>query len=314
MHVTRTGILCSMEIERSLEVPVRGGLLTVGASGPDPALAEHVVLFVHGMTANHKTWSLITQRLPPSIAALAVDLRGRGGSVGLPAPWGMEAHADDLASVLNYVGVDECVVVGHSMGGFVATAFGRRYPERLRGAVLVDGGVALAQPANIDPDDVIEAVIGPAMSRLRQTFASRADYQAFWRSHPSFSDEGVWNAAITTFFDYDLGGVEPSLASRVSEAAVRVDGAEVLLDPSVMGAASFLDCPTELIRVERGVLNQPEPLVAVTVAADLARENANVRVTSVPGLNHYTITLTPAGADVVAASLHRVLLRVEVSA
>ncbi len=314
MHVTRTGILCSMEIERSLEVPVSGGLLTVGASGPDPALAEHVVVFVHGITANHKTWSLITQRLPPSIAALAVDLRGRGGSVGLPAPWGMDAHADDLASVLNYVGVDECVVIGHSMGGFVATAFGHRYPDRLRGAVLVDGGVALAQPAHTDPDDVIESVIGPAMSRLRQSFASRADYQAFWRAHPAFSDEGVWNAAIANYFDYDLGGIEPSLTSRVSEAAVRVDGAEVLLDPSVTGAASLLDCPTELVRVERGLLNQPEPLIAANVAAELALANANVRVTSVPALNHYTITLTPAGADVVVASLRRVLLRVEVRA
>ncbi len=300
-----------MSIERSLEVPVNGGFLTVAASGPDPALAEHVVVFVHGITANHTTWSLITRRLAPSIAALAVDLRGRGGSVDLPEPWGMDAHADDLASVLNYVGVDECVVVGHSMGGFVATAFGRRYPDRLRGAVLVDGGVALAQPANANADDVIEAVIGPAMSRLRQKFASRADYQAFWRAHPAFSDEGVWNEAIASYFDYDIGGVEPSLTSRVNEAAVRVDGLEVLLDPIAADAAALLDCPTELIRVERGLLNQPEPLIAVGVAADLARANTHVRVTSVPALNHYTITLTPAGADAVLASLRRVLHRVE---
>ncbi|MEZ5341832.1 MAG: alpha/beta hydrolase [Acidimicrobiales bacterium] len=253
------------------------------ASGPDPALAAAVVVFAHGITANHKAWALVTPRLDACVATLAVDLRGRGGSVGLPGPYGMAAHADDIASVLNYVGVDDCFIVGHSMGCFVASTFGVRFADRLLGAVLVDGGVALRRPADVDPANVVEAVIGPAMHRLRQTFRSRADYQevlaSTLRSPATASGTGQSpTTSITTW-------AAASLVSRAGSTRLRSArmAQEVLLDPTVIDAASFLECPTELIRVERGVLNEPTPLITAEVAAALGHAERESIVTTAPG-------------------------------
>ena len=50
----------------------------------------------------------------------------------------MEQHADDLAALLDHLKVRQTVVAGLSMGGYVAFAFWRRYPERVRGLILAD--------------------------------------------------------------------------------------------------------------------------------------------------------------------------------
>ena len=58
--------------------------------------------------------------MPAGVRLIAPDLRGRGRSNTLPGPFGMTRHADDMAAVLDFLGVPRAVVVGHSMGGFVS--------------------------------------------------------------------------------------------------------------------------------------------------------------------------------------------------
>ena len=50
----------------------------------------------------------------------------------------MEQHADDLAALLDHLGVKKAIVAGLSMGGYVTLAFWRRHPERVAGLALVD--------------------------------------------------------------------------------------------------------------------------------------------------------------------------------
>ncbi len=68
---------------------------------------------------------------------------------------GLDAHARDLIAVLDALGVERAVVVGHSMGAFVALVLGDLYPERVSRVVLVDGGLPLDLPAGLSTDDVI---------------------------------------------------------------------------------------------------------------------------------------------------------------
>ncbi|MFZ5850408.1 MAG: alpha/beta fold hydrolase, partial [Actinomycetota bacterium] len=77
-----------MTAYRTLDVPVDGGTLRVGVWGE----AGPVVLAVHGITANHRTWDLVADRLP-DVRLVAPDLRGRGRSATLPGPFGMARHA-----------------------------------------------------------------------------------------------------------------------------------------------------------------------------------------------------------------------------
>ena len=91
-------------------VPVVGGDLRVGFR-PGKTGAPVVVL-VHGITANHLSWSMVADQLGEDATLLAPDLRGRAGSASLPGPFGMANHALDLLAVLDDFGVRRATIVG----------------------------------------------------------------------------------------------------------------------------------------------------------------------------------------------------------
>ena len=155
----------------TLDVPVRGGALRVGRwTASDPAAP--VVLAVHGVTANHLAWQALAAL--DRFTVVAPDLRGRGASAGLRGPYGLERHAADVTAVLDSLGADgdpgaeASVLVGHSMGAYVATlATAGVARERMHGLVLVDGGLSFPTPPGADIDAILSAVIGPSLDRSR---------------------------------------------------------------------------------------------------------------------------------------------------
>jgi lipase len=152
------------------EVRVAGGALHVAAAGSRPSEAVAVVLAAHGITASHMGWRAVARELlarRPGVCLLAPDLRGRGRSAAVGPPYGMAVHVADLLAVLDDAGVRRAVLVGHSMGAFVVARLAAERPERAGAVVLVDGGLRLPSRADIDADRVLDALVGPAIARLR---------------------------------------------------------------------------------------------------------------------------------------------------
>lgn len=278
-----------------MSVPVRGGDLAVGVWGPHDG---PVVLAVHGVTASHLCWPLVAAHLP-GIRLVAPDLRGRGRSNGLPGPWGMPQHADDLAAVLSALGVDRAVVLGHSMGAFASLVLANRHPEKVSSLVLVDGGLPLASPAGVSDDDLTRAILGPAAERLSMTFASRAEYVDFWRKHPAFS--GHWNQAVEDYVNYDLVGSEPELRPSSSYDAVAADSIELRGGASLMKALAELAHPATFLSAPRGLMNEETPLYSAEEIDTWRGKLPGLRTLGVPDVNHYTIVLSDRGAAAVAA-------------
>ena len=108
-----------------------------------------LVVLVHGITSSHLAFGLVGPALAADHRVVGVDLRGRGRSRELPPPYGMVAHAADVAAVIEAYGGGPAVVVGHSMGGFVAVELARGYPMLVERLVLVDGGAPLPFPAGV---------------------------------------------------------------------------------------------------------------------------------------------------------------------
>jgi lipase len=278
-------------------VPVDGGDLTVGVWGSHGPL----VVAAHGISATHQTWALVGPRLGRDHRFIAVDLRGRGRSRELPPPYGMSAHAADLAAVIRTYG-GPAILVGHSMGGFAVAQAVREFPDLVTRAVLVDGGAPLPLPAGAagvdDPQAVeraLEALIGPALGRLAMTFPSHQDYREFWQVHPAFSP---WHPAMAVYADYDLIGEPPALRpSCRPEAALR--DARDLYDRG--RAAAALPRPAVFLRADRGVLDQPDQPMYPSGWA--SRWLPGVAETTVAGTNHYTITLGETGAAAVAGAV-----------
>lgn len=102
---------------------------------------EQTVLLLHGFPLNPDMWSRQTNALEAAgYRVVAPDLRidGEAGEDGLPEPVTMEHMADAAVEALDAAGAARCVVVGFSMGGYVAFALLEKYPERVSGLVLTD--------------------------------------------------------------------------------------------------------------------------------------------------------------------------------
>ena len=97
------------------------------------------VVLLHGFPLDHRMWDDVAERLPEDVAVVAPDLPGLGASpVDASLPPSLEAAADAVARAVRDEGLDEVVVVGLSMGGYVALALAERHPELVVGLVLVD--------------------------------------------------------------------------------------------------------------------------------------------------------------------------------
>jgi pimeloyl-ACP methyl ester carboxylesterase len=278
------------------DVPVQGGDLRVARFGDGPT----TVLGIHGVTASSLSLAPVARQLGLEFTLIAPDLRGRGGSNGLPGPFGMRAHADDCAAALDHVGADTVVVVGESMGAFVAVVPAATRPKLVERLVLVDGGLPPPMPEGIDVDQILDAVLGPAIARLRQTFPSHEAYLDFWKAHPALSED--WSDDIEAYLLYDLEPAEDGgFKSKVSEAAVRADGAQNITDVDVVAdALRALTCPVTLLRAARGLLNQPVPLLPDFVVDTWRSQIPQLIDEVVDDTNHYTICFGERGAKVVA--------------
>ncbi|MDQ6943951.1 MAG: alpha/beta fold hydrolase, partial [Candidatus Eremiobacteraeota bacterium] len=112
------------------------------------------VVLLHGFPLDRTVWDEQLDALTAAGArVIRVDLRGCGESEPSDGPALMEALAGDVAGVLDTLRVERAVLVGHSIGGYVALAFFRMYEERVAGLALVASHVAedAARNPNADP-------------------------------------------------------------------------------------------------------------------------------------------------------------------
>lgn len=255
------------------------------------------VVAIHGITANAWSWGPVAGQLDGVLRVVALDLRGRGMSSDVPAPYGIRRHADDVAAAIDRLGLAPAVVVGHSMGAFVALLLAERHPAAVSDIVLVDGGVPLPVPEGLELQAVLDRTLGPAIARLRQSWPDRMAYRAMWEAHPAFAS-GI-TPDIERYVLADLVETDDGFRSCVSEEAVRWDGAELLSDGEIRAAFDRRQEPLRFVRAEHGLLAVPPPLVPVEFETRYPQH----AWTTVPGSNHYDVLVGEAGSSVVADEL-----------
>jgi pimeloyl-ACP methyl ester carboxylesterase len=261
---------------------VPGGRLRIARFGTGARL----IVAVHGITASLMSWRAVAEALPPEWTLVAMDLRGRGHSAGLPGPYGLDRHAEDVARVAEHVGADETsVLAGHSMGAYVAALHA---PERVYSkVVLIDGGLPLPLPPGLDLDAVLQASLGPAIARLDLTYADVAAYVDYFKAHPALTD---WSPAIEEYVRYDAVQTPEGVRSRAQAEAVRVDGRWLLTGAeTVADALKRITYPIRLIRAPRGLLNQPVGMLPEEVVATWKAQLPAIDDELVDDCNHYTL-------------------------
>lgn len=115
---------------------LRGATLAYDDLGPRAGLP---VLLVHGHPFDRTLWAPQAEALTGAgYRVVTPDLRGYGASGVTPGQVLLSDFADDLAALLDHVGIERAVVGGVSMGGQITMEFQRRHPERVRAVVLSD--------------------------------------------------------------------------------------------------------------------------------------------------------------------------------
>ena len=126
--------------------------------GPETA---PVLVLNNGVIMNAATsWVFQTATLSKHYRLLQYDCRGQGQSDHPEGPYTMELHADDLAALMEALGIEQAHVAGISYGGEVAQAFVLNYPAKVRSLILADTVSEVGAELRI----VVESWIDPARS------------------------------------------------------------------------------------------------------------------------------------------------------
>jgi pimeloyl-ACP methyl ester carboxylesterase len=156
---------CAIQCQSALKQRIDPGLATMGGGfvsdvaqvngatlhyvrgGAGPA-----VILLHGFPEDWYAYHRIMPLLAKQFTIVAVDLRGLGDSIPTESGYDAANMAEDIHQLADRLHLEHVYVVGHDIGGMVAYAFARRYPETSRGVMMLD-----APLPGFGPWDVVKA-------------------------------------------------------------------------------------------------------------------------------------------------------------
>jgi len=94
------------------------------------------VVLLHGFPENRFIWKHFSERLKNNFKVISIDLPGFGENAPLETPMTITDIAEKVKRHLDGMGIDKCVMIGHSLGGYVSLAFAEKYGNRLYGLGL----------------------------------------------------------------------------------------------------------------------------------------------------------------------------------
>ena len=107
-----------------------------------------LIVLVHGATMDHHTFDAqVPALVEAGYRVLTLDLRGHGQSTPIGEAINIAILADDLKAILDAIGTEQAILVGHSFGGFVIQEFTRRFPKQAQALVII-GATNLAKKSS----------------------------------------------------------------------------------------------------------------------------------------------------------------------
>ncbi|WP_136360703.1 alpha/beta fold hydrolase [Desulfatibacillum aliphaticivorans] len=243
------------------------------------------ILCIHGITANCRCWDVFAGLLAPARQVMAMDLRGRGYSDKPDHGYSMDYHTKDIKCLLDDLGFEKAVIMGHSLGAFIGLAFAAEYPEYTDRLVLVDGG------GDLSPEQFEEVFKGikPALDRLGQIFDSEEAYMEKMKAAPYLHP---WSEAIETYCRHELEAADGGVRTNIDAAHIAEEAANVRL----LQCADYygkVQCPVLILRATEGLLSDKDLLLPEDVADRMTRQIPDAEMFEVEGVNHYGIVFQP---------------------
>lgn len=242
------------------------------------------IICVHGITANAFCFQAFADELARDHRVFAYDLRGRGDSDKPEQDYNVPIHAEDLAELIDALGLEHPIMVGHSLGAFISLYFAAHYPEKLSKLVLVDGGVPLPwKTSNERP-----TWLNVAFNRLGTPGASFQEYIQRLKATPHLGP--YWNEYLDIYFDHDVRrGSDGSVVAKAYREGVLEDQLYLEEENRPEQQWASVQVPTLFLRAGQASFSEGDQLVPEESAAAACRGINDCRYVNFPSLNHYTI-------------------------
>src|ERR1043166_1885097 len=159
------------------------------------------LVLIHGYPLDHHLWDEVVPLLEDTFDIIIPDLRGFGESRTVDSFYTMEDYASVIVGLLNHLGIQKTAIAGHSMGGYVALAFARLFPERVRGLALVSSQAAAdaedrKQGRYKSAAEVAGKGIGSVVEAMTPKFTSNQELQTFARESMERQQSAAYIGAL----------------------------------------------------------------------------------------------------------------------
>jgi 3-oxoadipate enol-lactonase len=159
------------------------------------------LVLLHGFPLDRHLWDDVVPMLEDHFDLIIPDLRGFGGSSTVDAFSAMEDYALDVAGLLDHLGIDKTTIAGHSMGGYIALAFARLFPNRVLGLGLVSSQAVADAPERKEgryksAAEVADKGIGSVVEAMAPKLTPDARLQEFARQSMEQQQPAAYISAL----------------------------------------------------------------------------------------------------------------------
>lgn len=253
-------------------IAANGTSVAFKRSGKGPPL-----LLLHGAEADHSMFDAFVPHLADDFTVVAYDQRDSGGTRNPSAPYGFEELADDAAALIAALGYERAHVFGTSFGGVIAQVLASRHAQRIDRLVLSSTFRPGAPMPSINPEFARFAEIRSRLPASIHEFAQYFFTPTYLASHPE---------ALATFAGNKRTDEQKARRGGVIPRPISVDIGRITAPTLVLVGAE-------------------DRLIPPVHTLSLAREIANVRTATIPGVGHVGTRQDPAA---VAAAVKAFLL------
>lgn len=237
------------------------------------------VIFLHGYPLDHTIWHPLIPYLKVHARLIMPDLRGHGES---PVPHGvyhMDAMAADVAGLMDELKIEQAVLIGHSLGGYISFAFARSFPQRLSGLGLV------ATQAGVDTEE---------KRQNRMNIADQLERDGLGSTASNMPGNLTTDPKIQVLLREIILKANPYGAANTQRGMALREDSRILLES--------IQVPTVVVAGEK------DGFVPLTVAQDMAERLPSAQFVMVPDAGHMPMMEAP---EITSRSILDMIQRVE---